>query len=766
MKSTNNFLAVIIIILTVYWSFNSIIPSIPTNDTKLAVTDFSLDNALYHLKNISKKPHHSGSDEHKVVQDYIVNELKKLQLHPEIQVQTAINKKWRASTTTENIVAKIKGAENGKALLVLTHYDSNPHSSLGASDAGSGVVTILEGIRAFLAKNTQPKNDIIILFSDAEELGLLGAQAFVEKHPWAKDIGLVINFEARGSGGSSYMLMETNGKNKKILTEFLNANPNYPAANSLMYSIYKKLPNDTDLTVFREKGNINGFNFAFIDDHFDYHTAQDSYERLNKETLMHQADYFTSSLNYFSNTDLSDLNSNEDYIYVNFPLIKLLIYPFSWVLPMLLIAIGIFLVLVFLGVSRQKITVQGIFKGFIPYIISLVLCTGISFGLWKLILLVHPQYSDILHGFTYNGYQYIIAFIFLNIWILFKVYNYFKDEKTTDLFIAPIFISLIINYLIYEYLPGAGFFIIPVFASLLILAILIFMEVRKKSKATLFAVISIPTIFMIAPMIQLFPVALGLKILFVSAVLIVLVFGFTLPVFHQQKRKNKWQFLVGLISFTFFGLATFNSGYSIDKKQPNSLVFVQNSDSNTSYWATYNKTFDSYTNQIFNDSYEESNIPFNEGKSKYNTRFSHSKKAENKNLNTSNIIINLDTIIGSKRNLNFTITPTRKIDRYEFQNNTPITMNEFSVNGACYDEGKSFIADKGTLLIYQMANSDKDVTISFSINKNENPDITLNEISYDLLSNPKFNLKPRNETMMPMPFVVNDAIICSKKIKF
>ena len=64
-------------------------------------------------------------------------------------------------------------------MLLLTHYDSNPHSSLGASDAGSGVVTILEGIRAFLAKNTPPKNDIIILISDAEELGLLGAKAFV-----------------------------------------------------------------------------------------------------------------------------------------------------------------------------------------------------------------------------------------------------------------------------------------------------------------------------------------------------------------------------------------------------------------------------------------------------------------------------------------------------------------------------------------------------------------------------------------------------------
>jgi hypothetical protein len=107
---------------------------------------------------------------------------------------------------------------------------------------------------------------------------------------------LVLNFEARGSGGPSYMLLETNGKNSKLLSEFLAAKPNFPAANSLMYSVYKNLPNDTELTVFREDANINGFNFAFIGDHFDYHTAQDSYDRLDRETLVHQADYLTSTL--------------------------------------------------------------------------------------------------------------------------------------------------------------------------------------------------------------------------------------------------------------------------------------------------------------------------------------------------------------------------------------------------------------------------------------------------------------------------------------
>jgi hypothetical protein len=359
----------------------------------------------------------------------------------EIQTQTAVNKKWFAATTAENIITRLKSSGNGKALMLLSHYDSNPHSSIGASDTGSGVVTIIEGIRAFLERNQAHKNDIIILISDVEELGLLGAQAFVDNHPWAKDIGLVLNFEARGSGGPSYMLMETNGKNSKLLSEFLATKPNFPAANSLMYSIYEKLPNDTDLKVFRQDANINGFNSAFIGDHFDYHTAQDTYERFDRETLLQQADYITTSLDYFANSDLENFNSDEDFVYVNFPLTRLLTYPFSWVLPMLILAVIIFLVLLFFGFTQNEISVKSVLKGFIPFIISLILCGGVSFGLWKLLMIIHPQYQDILHGFTYNGYTYIIAFVFLNLWVLLKVYKHLsEEEKITDLLIAPIFI--------------------------------------------------------------------------------------------------------------------------------------------------------------------------------------------------------------------------------------------------------------------------------------------------------------------------------------
>jgi hypothetical protein len=57
------------------------------------------------------------------------------------------------------------------------------------------------------------------------------------------------------------------------------------------------LPNDTDLTVFREQKNIQGYNFAFIDDHYNYHTAQDDINHLDKNTLAHQGTYLMPLLN-------------------------------------------------------------------------------------------------------------------------------------------------------------------------------------------------------------------------------------------------------------------------------------------------------------------------------------------------------------------------------------------------------------------------------------------------------------------------------------
>ena len=132
LKKYSSAFSILIIIASIYFSFYSLLPKVVA-ETDTTETEFSIQKALVHLKNISKKPHYTGSIEHTVVRNYLVDELKKLGLEVEVQEQVAINSR-RTATNTKNILARIKGSEKGKALLLLSHYDSSPHSSFGASE--------------------------------------------------------------------------------------------------------------------------------------------------------------------------------------------------------------------------------------------------------------------------------------------------------------------------------------------------------------------------------------------------------------------------------------------------------------------------------------------------------------------------------------------------------------------------------------------------------------------------------------------------------
>ena len=467
------------------------------------LSEYSTKRALEKVKVISENPHFIGSDNHKIVGDYLVKELQSLGLEVKVQEGTTFSD-WGNLTKSKNILARIKGSDSSKALLLLSHYDSAPHSySHGASDDASGIATILEGVRAFLANKTPHKNDIIILFSDAEELGLNGAALFVTQSNWAKEVGLVLNFEARGSAGPSYMLMEVNKGNANMVKEFTAANPSYPVSNSLMYSIYKMLPNDTDLTVFREQGKIQGFNFAFIDHHFNYHTAQDDIDHLSPKTMEHQGTYLVPLLNYFSNSDLSTLQSNDDYVYFNTPF-KFVSYPFSWVFPMVLLAAFLFIFLVFIGLGKRVLVFSEMGKGFLIFLGAILVLGITTFFGWKLLLQIYPQYNDILQGFTYNGHDYIGAFVFLSLAISFLFYsNSNSENKTENYSIAPLVTWILINFAIAFYLTGAGFFIIPLFCSLFMLA---YFVITQKTNLLLNLILSIPSLIILVPFITMFPI--------------------------------------------------------------------------------------------------------------------------------------------------------------------------------------------------------------------------------------------------------------------
>ncbi|MCJ7815580.1 MAG: M20/M25/M40 family metallo-hydrolase, partial [Xanthomonadales bacterium] len=212
-----------------------------------------LDNLLQ-----ERMPHVSGSASNTVVRNRIVAQLESFGYTPEFQTRFHCNPMFGSCSPVENIIAVKPGVEGKNAVLLTAHYDSG-WTGPGAADDGAGVAAILEIAR--MAADFPPfTNDIIFLFSDAEENGLIGADAFAQHHPLFGKVKAVINLEARGSAGPS-ALFET-GEGNRGLIRLFSKNVERPVGNSLVYEMYKRMPNDTDYTVYKRKG-VMGANFAF-----------------------------------------------------------------------------------------------------------------------------------------------------------------------------------------------------------------------------------------------------------------------------------------------------------------------------------------------------------------------------------------------------------------------------------------------------------------------------------------------------------------------
>ncbi|WP_282112566.1 M28 family peptidase [Maribacter stanieri] len=759
MKKTPTVLTLLLVILATYWSFRVLLPHY-NPDEVVVDTEFSTNRALQHVKEISKEPHGVGFPAHTTVRNYITNELKNLGLETSLQ-EGYTSGDWGNLSKAENILARIKGSESGKALLLLSHYDSSPHSSHGASDAGSGVATILESVRAFLKTNTTPKNDIIILISDAEELGLNGADLFVDKHEWLKDVGLVLNFEARGSGGPSYMLMETNKGNSKLISEFIAANPEFPVANSLAYSIYKMLPNDTDLTVFREEGDVEGFNFAFIDDHFDYHTAMDNYERLDRKTLAHQGSYLMPLLIHFSNADLTNLKSLDDNVYFNVPFFKMVSYPFTWIMPMLILAIIFFIILLISGFKKKVLKGKDILKGFIPVLFTLFINGIVGYYSWTFLKWVYPAYNDILHGFTYNGHAYILAFTLFSLGTCFYAYYRFKVIKTANLLVAPFIIWILICGLVAIYLKGAAFFIIPLYSFL----VAFYVHINQKNpNPFLLVFLGIPALFIFAPLVQMFPVGLGLKMMVASTLLTTLIFFLLLPLVTKYRKKGALAFLSFLLFAGLMVSAHMNSSFSKERPKPTSLLYVLNVDDDEAMWATYEHQLSDWTSQYITKKVVDNKLTKKVISSKYGSNFTYTNDAPLKDVPKPTIEVQLDTVINAIRNIRLCITPNRPINRLELFTND-IDVLKANVNGVELSE--HFLQNRNSGRLITNYISDKNYTdITLEIPKDKEFELTIYEASNDLLDNALFTIPKRKEDQIPMPFVLNDAILTIQKVKF
>jgi hypothetical protein len=315
-------------------------------------------------------PHPLGSVANDAVRIRILAEFTKLGYQPVVHTAFECSDAGLCATVN-NILARLEGTEPGDAVMLSAHYDSVP-AGPGDSDDGVGVASVLEIARALKAM-PPPQHSIIFLVDDGEEAGLLGARAFVDSDPWAKQVRADVNLDNRGTSGSTLMF-ETGAANDWAVRLY-SRQPVRHLTSSLFYSIYRLLPNDTDFSVFKNAG-YQGLNFAFVGGVALYHTPLDNSANVSVASLQDQGSKGLATILALANTDVPP-QGDSDAVYFDIFGHKIVHWPARWTLGLAISAVVLLIGQIAWLMYKRRLTLGKLLWGIIGWI-AIFIATGVA----------------------------------------------------------------------------------------------------------------------------------------------------------------------------------------------------------------------------------------------------------------------------------------------------------------------------------------------------------------------------------------------------
>ncbi len=371
-----------------------VVPS-PASPATVSQEQFSAERAWPILERLYADglPHPLDTEAGDAMRQRVVAEFEALGY--EVQLQTAWGCRVQYTTCglANNVLVRLPGQLAGPALMVTAHYDS-VGAGPGVADDMAGVAAIIEVAR-MLRSSPPLLNTVLFVITDGEESGLLGAEAFMN-HPWVNEVGLIANYEARGTGGQS-LLFQTSPGNAWLIDQYVSAAPR-PATSSLLYEIYRMLPNDTDLSVYLDAG-IPGINFAFVEHVQRYHTVLDNLEYLDRDTFQHQGENVLAAVRAFGNANLSSMPAG-NAIYQDVLPGLVVRAPEGWGVFMAGGALVLWLLIVLALLGAGALTGGGLAVALVSTLVALAAAAGAAMGVAELIKMLtgagEPWYAHAL----------------------------------------------------------------------------------------------------------------------------------------------------------------------------------------------------------------------------------------------------------------------------------------------------------------------------------------------------------------------------------
>ena len=405
---------------------------------------FSSARVVEDIKVISQE-HHSVAPEHTEarsrVREYLAGRLQELgadtlmRFHYD-SLQGPENKHVVYTFDVENLLAEFHpqtGSEDTTYLMFVAHFDSRYSQpmpkdtvwSYGAADDGYGVGVTLETLSHLLKNRADWKQGVKVLFTDAEEVGMVGMKA-----QWANNkevfdnVGFMINLEARGPFGPC-LLFETCPGNEKVMELYSKA-ADYKFTYSLTTVVYSFMPNFTDFTIVKDE--IPGMNFSTITDINHYHTDKDNFSNVTESSIQHYgAQVLPVAMEYVTNPEYADkdyFKSDDDT--VNFTVPALGLFNVSKTVYMVINAVVFLLFLCLFGLEgvRGRLQARKVFKGSAMTLLKAVAALVIGLLLSYLCCLIAGakfKLFGVIHGVQFDNIA-MIVFMVLLVAVLALIY--------------------------------------------------------------------------------------------------------------------------------------------------------------------------------------------------------------------------------------------------------------------------------------------------------------------------------------------------------
>jgi Peptidase family M28 len=576
-----------------------------------ADTAFIVSKAFTHLQNIAREPHSLGTSANDSVRNYILSACRSLSLDvTQLRFEVSIpESKGIVAASGINIAATLPGASipapshasgRRKKILVMGHYDSESNS-LGAGDDGSACAAMLECARALRAGAPLPA-DVLFLFTNGEENGLLGAEAFSKDSAELQDIGLILNFDGRGDKGKCLMF-RTSGDNRWVIDEYARARVHH-GSGSLFSELFKLLPNNTDFSTL-VKTRIPGLDYAFAEGFTAYHNGTDNVANIDKNLMQEQGDNMLGSIRHFARVDLDNPHSGPDRshsagdgsaTWFN-PVGDLLLhYPPAVNLILILLTNALVLFALIFGIYKKQIRLVHAALGVVIFLLTLVFLYFIASWSLHAIRAVWPLYLGYYPN-AYNSYYFYLALAAESVIVFTLIYSWpLRRWSMPSLFIAILIVLTFLLDFFYRYIPAGVYFLyFPLLGSAAVFPFL------KKSPVILL-IGALPAILLLAPLsyslAELFDVQPDAALV---APLTGILLGLLVPLLSLTIRETRWLIPgTGLVVLLVGGgLGVLHGAYNPQKPYKTDLRYVVRPDEHQAWWASRNTQPDRWNKSFF-----------------------------------------------------------------------------------------------------------------------------------------------------------------------